>query len=37
MLQILVVLAAPVVLALASVRYGRDSRDLPVDRNRPTI
>jgi hypothetical protein len=37
MLAIMAILAAPVVLAVTSVRYGRDSRNLPVERNRPTI
>ncbi len=37
MLAILAILTAPVALALASVRYGRDSRHLPVDRNRPSL
>ncbi len=37
MIAILAVFAAPITLALASVRYGRDSRDLPVDRNRRSI
>lgn len=37
MFAIMAILAAPVVLAVASLRYGRDSRNLPVERNRPTI
>jgi hypothetical protein len=37
MIQILAVFTAPVALALASARYGRDSRNLPTGRNRPTL